>query len=567
MFKTIGSSLLVLIFCCALSHAQRAIRDLPKNINQPSVNLYAPFISGDGRSMIYLSDYTDDGHHVMYYATRKGVTSWNDGEEIDKVINRPTHNFRGGYSLNFDGSMLLYTSRKSGLGGFEIWYSEKISTGWGPPKNMGAPINSASNEGSPMISPDGQYLYFMRCESMTEYKGAKGCKLMVSKWKYNKWGEPEELPAHINTGNSQTPRILADGETLFFSSDQFGGKGYLDLYMTRKVEDQWTEPVPLDFVNDEWNNAFVSVPSKGRYLFVDVKGARSRTLTQILIPKEFKPKGVMRIQGNVVDMSGAPVNANLTVFNIDERKRLWNEKIGNRGEFTLVLNEGASYDLSVTDGDENMYYSKIYRLDSIGPRDRQKLKVIVEPVELNRAYETPIGFELYTSELSDDSIFELRRLAGLMRKNQDMKIEIGVHLENYVRDSIQSNQDLTEIMADSIIVEKRVPKVMDLGQDSTLSVAMDSVVSDSLVSDSLSTESVGLDSVFYEIVEEIQIKYTYHNDRTEKQGESIKEYLIGRGINEERISIKVSRSDAQESILETEKTMGNPKVSFTIQGL
>lgn len=562
MLKFIGSSLLVLAFSFNLIHAQKSIRELPKNLNHPSVNLYAPFVSGDGQSMIYLSDYADDGHHVMYFAKRKGVATWDDGAEITKVINRPTHNFRGGYSLSFDGSTLFYTSRKSGLGGYEIWYSEKRGDEWGAPKNMGGPVNSADNEGSPMISPDGQYLYFMRCESMSEYKGAKGCKLMVAKRKGTKWDTPQELPANINTGNSQTPRILADGETLFFASDQMNGKGGLDIYMTRKLETGWTDPKPLDFINDQWNNCFVSVPAKGRYMFADIKGARSRNLAQVLIPEEFKPKAVMRIQGKVTNTAGEPVNANLRVFNIDTRKRLWNDKVGTKGEFTIVLNEGASYDLSITDGAENMYYAKVYELDSIGPRDKERLRVTVEPIQMSKAYPSPVNFEAYSDKLSDNSTFELRRIADLMRKNATMKIEVGVHLHQYLEDSIQSNADLTEVIVDSVYIEREAPIEIDT-TDSLLSTALsDSVATDSLSLDTLNVQEI--DTIEKVMIKELQLNYTYHNDRTEQQAESIKAYLVGRGIAAERIALVNRKDEPIENPVEGDETITQPEVSITI---
>lgn len=561
MYKIFGSVLFVLVFSSHLLKSQNVIRELPSNVNHPSVNLYAPFISGDGQTMVYLSDYTDDGHHVMYFARKKGVSTWYDGVEINKVINRPTHNFRGGYSLSFDGKMLLYTSRKSGLGGYEIWYSERNGDGWGQPKNMGGPVNSASNEGSAMISPDGQYLYFMRCESMSEYRGAKGCRLMVSKRKNNKWTEPEELPAKINTGNSQTPRMLADGETLLFSSDQMNGKGGLDIYMTKKLEEGWTNPQPLDFINDEKNNTFVSVPAKGRYMYADIKGARSRSLAQVLIPEELRPKGVMRIQGKVSDVDGVPVNANLTVFDINNRKRLWNDRVGNKGEFTIVLNEGASYDLAVTNGAEDMYYSKVYELDTLGPRDKERLKITVKPIAVGESYGAPIKFQPYSSSLSDNATFELRRIANMMRKNQNMQIELSVALRQYRQDTIPSD-DLTEVLVDSIIVEKEVLMAVDTSLDSSSMLPGD-ILADSTVIDSTAVDYVE-DSVRYEVIEEVQLKYTYHNDRTEAQALAIKEYLQKRGVSEGRISITTLKEEDIESDSQGKPLITQPEVSFKI---
>ena len=180
------STLTLFLFICLLlstnsSVSQVKMRKLPANVNQPSINLFAPAISGDGATLVYLSDYTDDGEHSMNFTTRKTVSSWNEPIEISKLVNRPTLNYRGGYCLSFDGDMLLFTSRKSGLGGFELWYSERQGSNWGAPVNFGKPINSVSNEGTPSLSQDGQYLYYMRCNRMTEKQGASGCTLYVSK--------------------------------------------------------------------------------------------------------------------------------------------------------------------------------------------------------------------------------------------------------------------------------------------------------------------------------------------------------------------------------------------------
>lgn len=541
---------------------QAEIKKLPANINRASINLYAPFISGDGRTIVYLSDYTDDGHHAMRWTTKKTVSTWNEELDVNKLINRPTLNFRGGYSLSFDGDMLLFTSRKSGLGGFDLWYSSRRGNDWEAPSNFGSPVNSGENEGAPMLSPDGEYLYFMRCSSMSEYGGASGCRILISKKSHNGWEEPKELPANINTGNSQTPRILADGETLIFASDQFGGKGGLDLFMTSKQGESWSDPVPMDFINTEENDQFISIPAKGRYLYADRKGPRSRELVQILIPDEFQPKKVMRVQGAVTGASGVPLNANLTVFNIDMRDRLWNEKTGPRGEFAIVLKEGAAYDVSVdTDDPSYMYFSKVYNLrDEVGPRDKDRLQIQLSPMQKGAVYSVPVTFEAHSSTIADISTFELRRIGEVLRKNPGMRIELSVHQPAYREDSVQSDPDLTELMIDSVIVQVERPVAMEEmetvveDEEEEMETAGDDeyeveeTEADSLVTRAYEEEDIDTvagslanePEIKYEIVEELQIRRIWHNDRTQQQGEAIREYLIGRGVAADRITVSAS---------------------------
>lgn len=577
-----------LILSLGNGFAQTQLKSLPSNINRPSINLYAPFISGDGQTILYLSDYTDDGHHSMHWATKRTVSTWNDGNEVNKLINRPTLNFRGGYSLSFDGDQLFFSSQKSGLGGFDLWSSKRRGNDWEAPKNMGLPINSRENEGSPMLSPDGEYLYFMRCEQMKTYGGASGCKLYISKMNYNGWSEPVALPDNINTGNSQTPRLLADGETLIFASDKMGGKGGLDLFMSKKTgENSYSDPVALEFANTPEDDAFVSIPAKGRYMYKDMKGARDNELVEVLIPEELQPKSVMRIQGKISDANGEPVNAQLTIFNIDERDRLWNEKVGKAGEFAIVLKEGSAYDLSVFHNEPNyMYFSKLYDLEEMGPRDKERLNIKLMPLKVGEEYPLDILFEPHGSEVREISTYELRRLGDFIRKTPSMQVEILVEQSAYVEDTIQSSPDLTEVRIDTswydepvidmTSVDENYDSIMQLISvdwperyeatidsvlystqltlDSLIISSIEIVVPDTTLSDSLATDSLAVSMAPPMPADTLKSSYPltkyktvtfYHNDRTEAQSTTISDFLIDRGVKPEQLATKTRRSKSE----------------------
>ena len=65
-------------------------------------------------------------------------------------------------SISCDGQLLFFASnRKGGLGGTDIWVSERQEDGsWGDPKNLGRPINTEKDEEAPFITNDGKVLYF-----------------------------------------------------------------------------------------------------------------------------------------------------------------------------------------------------------------------------------------------------------------------------------------------------------------------------------------------------------------------------------------------------------------------
>ena len=63
-----------------------------------------------------------------------------------------------------DGTYLIYSKcvNQGDYGDLYISYSDDAQKKWSIPQNMGAPINSGSQERFPYVSPDGKYLFFTR---------------------------------------------------------------------------------------------------------------------------------------------------------------------------------------------------------------------------------------------------------------------------------------------------------------------------------------------------------------------------------------------------------------------
>jgi hypothetical protein len=195
--------------------AQAKTRRLPGVINHPSRNCYAPYLSFDGNALLFVSNDGEDGILTVSYTTRE--TDWTEPVILPKNVNHRLVYLRG-FALSADGKKMYFTATKSPVvGGYDIMTSDLKGNTWSEPQNLMLPVNSKTNDGCPSLTPDGNTIYFMRCDRMDQNK-ADGCKLFSAKKKSNgQWDEPRELPANINTGNSQTPRIMADGETLIFS--------------------------------------------------------------------------------------------------------------------------------------------------------------------------------------------------------------------------------------------------------------------------------------------------------------------------------------------------------------
>lgn len=493
--------------------SQAQMRKLPSIINHPSLNVTSPFMSFDGNALLFVSNSGQDGALTVSY-TSKTLVDWTEPAEVPKHINTRL-NFLRGYALSADGKKMYFTSAKSPVvGGYDIFVSELKGITWTAPENFSAPINSKANEASPSLTPDGTTIYFMRCSKMDQHK-ASDCKLFVSSKKANgQWEEPVELPESINTGNSQSPRIMADGETLIFSSDNMpGNKGGMDLYLSRKANGKWSNPVPLDFANTDKDDQYVSVTALGRYLIKESKGSRNNVeLTEFLIPAALRPKGLMKVEGKITAANGTPIPAYISVTDLADHKRILSMRPAVDGSYFFYLREGSQYEISVDpEESKNSFFAQFADLTSDKIPQKEKIDVVLKQPEAGDELNLNlVAFKPFTATLLPSSDKELKRLSRLIKSNPEYHFEIQVLLKGFEESNQQSNADLTEIREETS------------GGDTATGTE-----------DADSTQS------------QLSIIY-YHNDRTIKQAETIINALIADGVAEDKLSYVVNAIPATE---------------------
>ncbi|MBQ7181384.1 MAG: OmpA family protein [Bacteroidaceae bacterium] len=118
------------------------------------------------------------------------------------------------------------TGTKSG----DIFFSKKDDKGkWSQPEVIEGELNSDYDEGACAFSPDGKTMYLTRCTFDPDYP--RFAEICTSTRSDASWSKPQPLQITKDTLSSYAhPAVSPDGNWLYFVSDMPGGQGGLDIW-------------------------------------------------------------------------------------------------------------------------------------------------------------------------------------------------------------------------------------------------------------------------------------------------------------------------------------------------
>ncbi len=282
----------------------------------------------------------------LFYANADSCGGWFACRNAGDPPN--TSNQESAQFVSADGHYLFFTrcenmsENGSAEGGCDLFmaYRVHLDGEWTIAQPFGQTINNPTYEGMPSLSPDNRELYFV-----SDRKGGYGgYDIWVSKFEDGLWQLPVNAGPSINTkGNETTPYIAADNKTLFFASDYRPGMGGTDIFMSRrKANGNWTEAenlgYPINTANDE-KSEFVSLDSKTLYFASDRNGPTGNfDIYQVPLPGIIAPLPVSYLQGYVFDsISRDRLNsANMLICNAANGDTLY-ELRSNRGDASYVI--------------------------------------------------------------------------------------------------------------------------------------------------------------------------------------------------------------------------------------
>ncbi len=345
-----------------------------------------PIISPDGNTLYFTRKFHPDNMGAenrddIWVSQRMPNGNWGYAENIGEPLNNTDHNYV--VAINPTGTSIYlgnkYRSKSQGLsmsspkrGAWAKPFDLKIANFYN--NNVFAEYHVSVDEKVLLLSIERTDGYGERDLYVSFHKGE------------GSWSQPKNLGSTINTNNIENSVFLAaDGKTLYFCSNGHYNYGGLDVFVSERLDDSWTnwtEPKNLGpKINTNGNDLNFTIPASGEYAYFssDDNSFGMSDLFRIRLPEEAKPDPVMLVTGRIVDATtNQPIQAKVKYNPLEKIKKEEDKEIaaGDDGSYQVVLPYGKDMEVyadldgyyaiseSMELGDENLE-----ELDGDDPND------------------------------------------------------------------------------------------------------------------------------------------------------------------------------------------------------
>jgi hypothetical protein len=230
-----------------------------------SATEFTPEISQDGLELYFASGRQGPfpgGTFNDLWVSRRACTdmddpscAWDPPVNLGAAVNSSTND--AAPHLTHDGHQLFFNSSRPGPPGFgstDLYVSRRLcrdaddpQCGWGAPVHLGAPVNTHEFEGGPSIH--GSEFYFNRGNTpgAAQVPGSSPADIFLSRMQGDVFLPPVRVMQLSSPAFDQRPRLRVDGLEIFLSSDRSGGLGTHDIWAANRQGKggEWSLPVNL----------------------------------------------------------------------------------------------------------------------------------------------------------------------------------------------------------------------------------------------------------------------------------------------------------------------------------
>lgn len=435
---------------------------LPATINSRADELL-PQITPDGKALYFTREnhpsnfgyYNGRSSQDIWKSTMNSAGNFRPAIKLRRPINNKYHNSL--CSITPDGQKALLMNVYLPNGGMKKGLSIAVKNGnkWDNPKKIEIDNYYNNNRfGEYYLSVSGRILV-MAVERNDSYGGKD---IYVSFMRANgTWTEPKNLGNIVNSSCSEvSPFLAADEKTLYYANSCFLGYGSHDIFVTRRLDDSWTnwtEPKNLGpEVNTKGFDAYYSITASGEYAYFSSTNVNNQSsdIYRIRLQDAAKPKPVVLVKGFVYDKkTNKPLAATILYESLTTGKEIGEARSTVKdGYYSIVLPAGEKYGFRA----KSKGYAAINRnidLTKLSNYQEIERNLYLVPIEKGQTVQlNNVFFEYDKTEIINDTYLELDRLVSLMNEYPNMKIEIGGHTDD--RGSASYNRRLSTKRAKSV---------------------------------------------------------------------------------------------------------------------
>ncbi len=465
----------------------RAWVDLVPELNT-EFNDFAPSISTDGSELIMSSDRPNKntpnevgGYDADIYSSTLNSGKWSAPSPIRGNVNTPQNDIAN--NLSYDGTKMLLHREVEGQ--LDIFESELNGLEWSSPKIMPLVISSnRSNDSYGSYYPDGYSIYFARDNA----NRTNGTEIMISSMqsKMQQDYKAAQMLSVVNSKFNEGPIYChVDGETMYIASNGNETIGGYDIFVSTKVQGQWTKPVNMGYpINTPYDDFFFASTANGKFAYIASNRAGGKggfdiyrvtfwgpekkpvfevedyLLASIVMPMKdaeveetikVNKKSLTVFKGTTIDaMTKKAVEAEIDITDNATGKVIETFTTNSAtGKFIITLNSGKNYGIAVK-AKGYLFHSENFDIPNgaadylVNKTIELKNVAVGSKITLNNIF-----FDIGKANLRSESNGELDRLLKLMQDVPSLKIEIGGHTDNTGSASI--NAKLSQDRADAVV--------------------------------------------------------------------------------------------------------------------